>query len=82
MIKKLMETLNDEELRIVKEGNEKNREKLSQMTPEQIVQEITFGLLWDYKNKIEYEQDPEKRRALEKRKKELNTKWTKLGIIE
>ena len=82
MIKKLIDTLNAEELRIVREGNEKNSEKLSKMTPDEIAQEITFGLLWDYKTRIEYERDPEKRKALEKRKNELNQKWKELGIIE
>ena len=77
-----IDTLNEEELRIVKEGNERNKDELKGLTEEQIIEKIMFGLLWDYKIKMEYEQDQEKERAMGKRKKELYDKWKEMGLVK
>lgn len=81
-MKAFIDTLNEEELRIVKEGNERNKEKLKDLTEEQIIEKIMFGLLWDYKAKMEYEQDREKERKMEKRKADLYEKWKEMGLVE
>lgn len=79
MVRKFLETLNEEELKGVEHYLETNKRLVSESTREENVSDIMFNMMWYYKVQSEY---VGKEKALEmlKRKRELYETWKKLGI--
>lgn len=77
---KFISTLNEAETKGVYEAIGNMREA-NDRSIEDLIEQMTFEILWDYKVRIETANEVEAKR-LARRKRELYTEWIQQGIIK
>lgn len=70
-----LEEEREEALRVI------NQRKDEGVSEDEIIQDLIFDILWDYKTRTEYSETKKEGLRLYARKRELYNKWKELGFV-